>query len=397
MTCLSMQDRNLFCLTYGNKVVLNVNLTRCTHIILAHAFINTRTFEIEWTIDKHVLQAFSNLKRQNRTKLLLSIGGPDGKMNPDFIRNHNKYSRMASSVKRRSTFIDNLYKTMNASNLDGAVFDWWNPIISGEQSSRDRSNFIQLLKEIKSRHGSFNPHISVMISIERGYEDQYNLSSIEKESDFILTPGFSKHNDYSRVWHHAPLMKGHGIPDKSSMSDVVDKLINVLQLNPEKLVIGIPAYGRAFYLENKNDFMPFSPTRAMVRSSCYLLKDLFISGCMPYGKICKIVMNKTTFESPTVYRDPTNWISPFLTLNRSDHVEWIAYEDSTSVRAMTSYIVNRGIRSVYLDNIDNDDLPGSCAGGSSSPTLLNAIHSELMTCEVETDQHGENQCIRANI
>ncbi|CAK4887824.1 unnamed protein product [Aphanomyces euteiches] len=185
-------------------------------------------------------------KLQNRgTKFGLSIGGWTWS---------DQFSRIASSYESRQTFVKSAVKLMTDLGLDFIDIDWEYPVEGGDDIPHrpdDVANFVLLLQEFREEFKTlpFKAELSVAspagplkyrhwdFPVICGLLDHINLMNYD-----FASSGFSNYTD-----HHANLYldPNHPPGDKFSAHRAVQDYING-GCPSEKIVFGIPAYGRAF-------------------------------------------------------------------------------------------------------------------------------------------------------
>ena len=133
---------------------------------------------------------------------------------------------------------------------------------------------------------------------------------------------------------------------------------------PEKTVLGVPLYGRAFSLENPHDNEMGARTGDTSFSGPYTRED----GFMGYNEICEEL------------KEPNNgWNITFDKHHQAPYmkkgVKWISYDDEISIRKKSQFAYDQGLAGVMTWSIDTDDFTGVCSGHKFP--LLRAINNAL--------------------
>jgi chitinase len=152
----------------------------------------------------------------------------------------------------------------------------------------------------------------------------YEIAGIVPHLDFINVMSYDYHGSWDRrAGHNSPLFSAQydDYENKKLTVDWTTRLYLTLGVPSEKLIIGIPFYGRSFTLKNKNqrsfgadavgDGHPGEATRE--------------SGFLSYGlEICKYLKNG-------------NWTRGWSKEHQTPYAykgdQWVGYDDEESIRA----------------------------------------------------------------
>ncbi|RKU45602.1 hypothetical protein DL546_007955 [Coniochaeta pulveracea] len=234
-----------------------------THILYAFANVKPDTGEVHLTdtwadTDIHwdgdswndpgtnlygCLKQLNLLKRRNRNlKVLLSIGGWTYSSN---------FRQPASTPSGRSAFAKSAVDLVKNLGFDGLDIDWEYPANAAEGA-----NFVDLLKACREELDSYartvpgNPHFEMSVACPAGAQNYMHLDipGMDRYLDFWNVMAY----DYSGSWdgkagHQANLFPSSSNPSSTPFSTVaaVDHYLSH-GARPDKLVLGMPLYGRAF-------------------------------------------------------------------------------------------------------------------------------------------------------
>lgn len=131
---------------------------------------------------------------------------------------------------------------------------------------------------------------------------------------------------------------------------------------PQKLVMGVPAYGRSFTLENSNNHSINAPTNGGGQAGTFTQAPGFLS----YYEICNNIK-----KGWKVVQDPQNRIGPYAF--RGD--QWVGYDDVDMIRIKAKYIRKKKLGGAMIWALDLDDFKGTCLQGKYP--LLSALNAGL--------------------
>lgn len=175
-------------------------------------------------------------------KINLAIGGwgADG------------FSDMAITKETRSIFINGIASQLKTYDLDGVDIDWEYPTLdnSGLIKARpeDTENFILLMKEIHSKFNEIsktsNKKYTLSFAAPMGNwaVETFGIKEVSNTVDYINLMGYDYVGTWSKVTgHHSNLKNCKEVPNHLNTYQIIQKYLKVCK--PEKLVLGIPAYG----------------------------------------------------------------------------------------------------------------------------------------------------------
>lgn len=230
-------------------------------------------------------QKFNALRQKNpQLNTMIAIGG--------WNEGSDKYSQMASTRASRAVFIKSVLAFLREHNFDGLDLDWEYPSKSAASgvdripgNPADKQNFIELIREL---HEAFDPHgyiLSAAVSAGKATIDTaYDVQQMSRFLDFCNLMLYDFTGSWqSRTGHHSPLMAPLGSSQKDielTVSFAIDYWIS-LGLDPEKLVVGIPFYGRSFTLAGKEKGLG-APAKGAGKAGPFTRQD----GTIGYNEVC---------------------------------------------------------------------------------------------------------------
>lgn len=199
--------------------------------------------------------------------------------------------------------------------------------------SADKANFVELLKELKSKlNGTL---LTILVSATQSAASiSYDIPNVAATVDFINVMSFDLHGSSDGVTGiHAPLFKGPrdiSTYQKQLNVDAIVKFWLRSGCPKNKLVVGIPLYGRTFTLTNANNFGVGAASSADGDAGIFVDE----AGFLAYNEICYNLMN----NGWTRYWENTQK-SPYAVKGN----QWVSYDDSQSLALKLSYIQDNGL------------------------------------------------------
>jgi chitinase len=198
------------------------------------------------------LKQLNLAKRRNRNlKILLSIGGWT------YTNTNKHFDGPISTPQGRKRFADSCIELIKDLGFDGIDLDWEYP-----QNTEQGEQLLLLIQEIRKAmdeysttlsqggYGQGSPHFIISIAAPAGKSNYQNLplGRLGSALDFINLMGY----DFAGGWdnaagHQANLLPSNSCPECTpfNIHSVIDDYV-VAGVPPEKIVLGMPLYGRAF-------------------------------------------------------------------------------------------------------------------------------------------------------
>ena len=180
----------------------------------------------------------------------------------------------------------------------------------------------------------------------------YDIPNIAAHLDFVSIMSYDYHGSWDKKLHHnSPLYASpsDGADDKKLTVDWTVRLYLTLGVPPEKLVVGLPYYGRSFTAHGKNE-RSFGAQATGDGKAGEATRE---AGFLSYGfEICKYIKedNWTRGWSPE-HQVPFAWKSN----------QWVGYDDEESIAIKVKYIVKHCLGGAMIWSIDLDDFRNFCS------------------------------------
>ncbi|XP_015117974.1 chitinase-3-like protein 1 [Diachasma alloeum] len=347
----------------GQFQISNIDTSLCTHLVYTFVGLEGENVKVldpwqdlpnDW--GKDGFKRFNDLRLKSPgLKTLIAMGG----WNEGSIQ----YSQMASKPETRKGFAENVVKFVLKHGFNGFDLDWEYPAQRGG-APEDRKNYIELLKILRSRFDEEGLILSAAVAAaEFSANKSFNIPEMSKYLDFINIMAYDFHVAKD-------LVTGLNAPFLASPSDTPkDKQLTVQaavkywlkQGAPkEKLVLGMPLYGRSFTLENPSDNRVGAPARGPGMAGPYTREP----GMLGYNEICemhamggwKVVFNMEHFV-------------PYTTMGN----QWVSYDNVKSIREKATLIKDLDLAGAMIWSVEGDDFGGVC--GEKYPLLktINAV------------------------
>ncbi|WP_163537526.1 glycosyl hydrolase family 18 protein [Gracilibacillus sp. YIM 98692] len=338
--------------TYSEYQVTDIDASKLTHINYAFANISedgkmkvgdpwadtqqpfpgdTETQELKGNFHQ-----LNKLKEQHpHLKTLISVGGWTWS---------DKFSDVALTEESRTTFADSVLDFMLQYGFDGVDLDWEYPVSGGKAGNtnrpEDKQNYTLLLKKIRetldaqSEKDGKDYLLTIAAGVSSHHAANMELDKLHQYVDYIQLMTYDIHGEWDQITGlNAPL---HKDPDSKfaqewSVQDAVETYIN-RGVPTEKMVIGIPFYGRVYNQVDEASsglYQPFSDGKSV-----------------GYASIEENYLNKNEFRR--------QWESDSKTPYLSNDSTFISYDDVESIGHKTSYIQSMELGGAMMWELSQD-------------------------------------------
>ncbi|OWK05469.1 OVGP1 [Cervus elaphus hippelaphus] len=280
----------------------------CTHLVFAFASMNNSQIVPKDPLDEKILYPeFNKLKERNRKlKTLLSIEG--------WNFGTSRFTTMLSTFSNREKFV-------NSELL---------------QAFKNEARLTMRPRLLLSAAISGDPHV-----IRKAYDARL----LGRLLDFISVLSYDLHGSWEKVTgHNSPLFSLPGDPKSSAYAM---NYWRQLGPPPEKLLMGLPTYGRTFHLLRASQ----NELRAEAVGPASPGKYTKQAGFLAYYEICSFIegMNKRWIDDQYV---------PYAFKGK----EWVGYDDAISF----SY---KHFGGAMVWTLDLDDVTGAFCGTGPFPLV----------------------------
>ncbi|KAK0181138.1 hypothetical protein PV327_003445 [Microctonus hyperodae] len=344
----------------GKFDINNIDPSLCTHLI--YSFVGIKGNDIinldAWqdlrdNYGKKGFCLFNALRKKNPSlKTIIAIGG--------WNEGSKSYSEMAKTAKGREEFSTNAVKFVRKYHFNGFDLDWEYPARRGG-APEDKENFIELLKVMRKDFDKYNLTISAAVAATKSSASlSYVVSELNKYLDFINIMAYDLHGSWEKqTGINAPLNHAPGDNEELNVKAIVDYWLSQ-GCSKEKLILGVPFYGRSFTLENAESHGIGAPTQGPGRGGDYTREP----GMLGYNEICEGLKKKL-------------WTDHFDEQRRVPYayndLQWVGYDNVESIKEKAELIDELNLGGAMVWSIETDDFNGIC--GEKYPLLktLNAV------------------------
>merc|ERR1712038_1123070 len=353
--------------TIGKFLPEYIDPFMCTHLIFAFGWLKNgklSTFEEnDDTVGGKVglYDRVVGLKAKNpNLKVLLAIGG--------WSFGTAKFKEVAKTRFSRQTFVFSAVEFLREHNFDGLDMDWEYP------KSSDKENFSALLSELRQAfdyeaEDSGKEALLLSAAVPVGPDNVrggYDVPAVAKALDFVNLMAYDFHGKWeSQAGHNAPLYAPSSDSEwrKQLSVEFAAKMWTRLGTPKEKLVIGMPTYGRSFTLSNPSQYVVNSPSKGGGTAGEYTREAGFLS----YYEVCDMLLNGSNYIWDNEMK------VPYLVKGN----QWVGFDDERSIRNKMDWVKDNGYAGAMVWTVDMDDFNGTVCGSGVKYPLIGAMREEL--------------------
>uniref|UniRef100_A0A131Y8W2 Putative catalytically inactive chitinase-like lectin n=1 Tax=Ixodes ricinus TaxID=34613 RepID=A0A131Y8W2_IXORI len=326
----------------------SLDVTVCTHIICGFADLADGTLAPRRPEDAAYYVRTTALKRVNPSlKVMLSVGGGGS--------SGLKFTDMVSTNEARTRFLNSAILFLRKYGFDGLDIDWEFPGQS-DPPELDRGNFVHLLKEAREQFQNESivtkqPALLLSVAVSASEPiivKSYDAPGIGRYVDFVNLMCY----DYHMFQIYMPFT-GHNSPlFKRKVESAIFSTLNTawsaeywvqIGVPREKIVVGIPTYGRTYTLADPTHHGLDAPA----------VGDGPEQGSVSYSWVCDFLRGGAT----RAFDDESQVLYAF------QNVTWVGYDDFISIRSKVVWIKARNFGGIMTFSLNNDDAEGTCGEG----------------------------------
>merc|ERR1711899_448690 len=358
----------------GKFLPENIEPHLCTHLIFAFGWIKEgrlTSFEkndVSGDGKAGLYQRVVGLKAKNpKLKVILAIGG--------WSFGTSKFKEVAETRFSRQTFIFSAIPFLREHNFDGLDVDWEYPKAS------DKENFVAYIKELREAfefeaEETGNERLLLSAAVPVGPDNVrggYDVPAVAKALDFVNLMAYDFHGKWEKqAGHNAPLYAPSSDSEwrKQLSVEFAAKMWTRLGTPKQKLVIGMPTYGRSFTLSNPSQYVVNSPASGGGTAGEYTRE----AGFLAYYEVCEMLQQGSNYIWDNEMK------VPYLVKGN----QWVGFDDERSIRNKMDWVKDNGYAGAMVWTVDMDDFNGTVCGSGVKYPLIGAMREELFGIPRET-------------
>lgn len=314
----------------GSLDGLSIDANKLTHI--NYAFVNVQD-SMAWltnietdTINFRIL---NSLKEVNPDlKILISIGGWSWSGN---------FSDATLTPSSRRKFAKTSVEIVANHDLDGVDIDWEYPGLIGDNNvfrPEDKQNYTLMFREIRKELDELTKQtgkyyeLTTAVGAFKSYIEHTEMDKAAKYLDYVNLMTYDYYTSGDTAGHHSNLYPPADY-EKDASADKSFKEFLAAGVPAEKLVMGLPFYGRSWIMKSADKYGINMPVKAGASGAGYTyIKDSLV--------------NKKGFVR---YWDE-NAKAPYLF--NSTTKQLMVYDDEESVQLKCEYVIDKGMGGVMF-------------------------------------------------
>lgn len=354
----------------GAYRVSNINPALCTHYIYTFTGLDLdgeiSSLDNNLDLTNQGFKAFVDLKTRPggaNAKIILAIGGwNEGSLKYSVVSRHShifffssliiSFFQMSNSPASRKTFTESVLRFLTFYGFDGIDIDWEYPTERGG-INEDKENFSNLIKDLKETLSPWGLSVSLAVSGSTVvFNKAYDIKELCKYADFVSLMAYDL---------QAPDVTSHHA-DLSSIKPVVEIVKAAENSCLQKLVLGVPTYGRSYTLKDSAKSGLNEDVSGVGRPGEYTQE----AGFLGYNEICDL---KKKYDAEAHYDNNGSTVY----MNFDD--QWVSYDDKKTTLEKVNYVKEENLGGMMLWTLDTDDFRNKCSEGTYP--ILKTIQENL--------------------
>ncbi|KAJ3656208.1 hypothetical protein Zmor_015303 [Zophobas morio] len=373
-------------------------LDLCTHLVYGSAAIDESTYKLiplneQFDTVKDNYRKVTDLKKRfPRLKVLLSVGG-NADVSGEKEEKNIKYRTLLESTTSRLAFVNSAYTIVKAYGFDGLDLAWefpenkpkkirskiggiWHSIkktvggtkVLDENAAEHRDQFVSLVRELRGAFKAENLLLTLTVLPNVNSTVYYDPRALSPNLEYVVLDAFDfytpernpKEADYPAPLYELVDRK----PDENVDAQVRYWLSNGAPSN--KVILGIPTYGRAWTMDDESDINGIPPLH--IDGAAEPGPWTKHAGLLSYPEVCSLLSNPDNTKQakhlqvkriPDPSKRKGSYVFRIVDENNNGGF-WVGYEDSDTVGYKASYAKAKGLGGVAMVDLSLDDFKGTC-------------------------------------
>ncbi|MEQ8688183.1 MAG: glycoside hydrolase family 18 protein [Imperialibacter sp.] len=300
--------------------------------IINYAFVDVKD-SLAWLTnletDSTNFRKLNYLKKDNPAlKIVISIGGWSWSEN---------FSDAVLTASSREKFAKSGTKIVADYNLDGIDIDWEYPGLKGEDNvfrDEDKENFTLMFEAIRKELDALAVTtgkkyiVSTALPCFPRLFEVTNMGDVAKHIDFVNIMAYDFYVAGDTVGHHSNLYPSENY-EKENSGDKAVKTYIEQGVPAEKLVLGVPFYGRSWTMKSSDNLGILRPRDEVMRGGGFtFIKDSLMAkpGFVRYWD--------DAAKSPYLFNAENNQL--------------VVYDDESSVKLKCEYVNDNGLAGIMF-------------------------------------------------
>ncbi|XP_065355818.1 chitinase-like protein Idgf3 [Calliphora vicina] len=384
----------------------------CSYVIYSYNVIAPKTV-VDSSLLQRQQQEFLNVAKIKtkfpNVKFLFSLSG-----HKDLADTGSFLKFLEADHKAQNTFVTSVVEILRKYKFDGLSLDlplptekpkrvqsYYAAIVSGiknlfasnspedAKASEHKKQLTDLIAQLSAALKVHNLMLSLTVMPNVKSKSYFDTKSIIKNLDFVILSAFDFYTpernpeiaDYVAPIH-APIKTGNRLP-QANVDQLVEEWLKTLKVPAQKLIVGIPAYGRSWKMSNESKPSGLPPV-SFTQGPGPAGNQTHLPGFLSWPEVC-VQIPKASSKVNTLVTALRSVIDPtkkygnyaYRAADKNGNAGlWISYEDPSTVAAKAEYAKHHNLGGVALFDITLDDLRGRC-NGDTFP-MLRSIVAKLL-------------------